>query len=84
MVLGGVTIHDGAVIGAGAVVTRDVEPYAIVGGSPASLIGRRMSPEQAQAMQEIAWWDWPEAIVRDRAHALTDADIEEFIERYRA
>ncbi|WP_432428797.1 hypothetical protein [Salinilacustrithrix flava] len=43
-----------------------------------------MSPEQAQAMQEIAWWDWPEAIVRDRAHALTDADIEEFIERYRA
>ena len=48
VVLTGVTVGRGAVVGAGAVVTRDVAPYAIVAGQPARQVGRRFSPEQAQ------------------------------------
>ena len=59
-ILGGVTIHNGAVIAANAVVTKDVPPYSIVGGNPAGIIGRgqRFSSAQIDALQQISWWDW--------------------------
>lgn len=52
----GVTIGDGAVVAAGSVVTRDVPPYAVVGGNKAEVIRYRFPESQIQALQELAWW----------------------------
>lgn len=59
VILAGVTIGDGAVIGARAVVTKDVPPYTIVGGVPARLIRRRFTPDIVNGLLALRWWDWP-------------------------
>lgn len=59
-VMGGVTIHNGAVVAANSTVTRDVPPYAIVAGNPAKVIKYRFDPETIRKLQEIQWWYWDE------------------------
>ncbi len=58
VIMAGVTIGDGAIIGTRAVVTKDVEPYSIVGGVPAKEIRKRFSPEIISQLQKIKWWNW--------------------------
>jgi virginiamycin A acetyltransferase len=60
MILGGVTIGDGAVIASGSVVFTEVPPYAIVAGNPAKIIRYRFSKEIVERLLRIAWWDWPD------------------------
>jgi acetyltransferase-like isoleucine patch superfamily enzyme len=84
ILLSGVTIGDGAIVAAGAVVTKDVPPYAIVGGSPARLIRYRFTEEQRQALLDIRWWDWPEHEVRAAVPLLAGDNIDAFIEYARA
>ncbi len=56
LIMGGVTIGDGAVVGAGAIVTKDVPPYAIVGGVPAKIIRYRFDQELIDRLLELKWW----------------------------
>lgn len=56
-VKGGVTIGDGSIIGTGSIVTKDVPPYAIVGGVPAKVIRYRFSEEIRKRLLEIKWWE---------------------------
>lgn len=57
-ILPGVHIGDGAVIAAGAVVSKDVEPYAVVGGVPAKVIKYRFSKIEINLFMRIKWWNW--------------------------
>ncbi|BAP84646.1 acetyltransferase [Paucilactobacillus hokkaidonensis JCM 18461] len=56
-VLPGITIGDGAIIGANSVVTKDVAPYNIVGGNPAQMIKQRFSTNVIASLEKLAWWD---------------------------
>ena len=74
----GLTIGDGAVIGAGSVVTRSVPPYAIVAGSPARVISYRFLMEVINFMLELKWWDWSFEKVKENMDLLmNEPDIEE-------
>ena len=66
-VIGPCRIGDGAVIAAGAVVTRDVSPYAIVGGVPASLIKFRFNEEDIRFLSDLQWWNKPQEWLRKYA-----------------
>jgi len=60
ILLPNITLETGAVVSAGSVVTRDVPPYAIVGGNPAQIISFRFKPGLVRELLELQWWDWPE------------------------
>ena len=82
ILLPGVTVGDGAVIAAGAVVSRDVAPYTIVGGVPARAIRQRFPDPIAASLRRIAWWDWADEVIFERLGDFRSEAIEEFCERY--
>ena len=59
VVMAGLTVGDGAVLGAGSIVTKDVPPYAIVAGNPARILRYRFSPEEIAGLLESRWWELP-------------------------
>jgi acetyltransferase-like isoleucine patch superfamily enzyme len=82
LILSGVTIGDGAVIAANSVVTKDVEPYSIVGGNPAKLLKKRFNEDTIQKLLEIKWWDWPIEKINDNLDILCSSNMNELIWRY--
>ena len=74
IIMQGIRIGDGAVIGAGAVVTKDVPPYAIVAGVPAKVIRYRFDAETIDKLLKLKWWNWDEAQLRKYAHCFNDVE----------
>lgn len=59
MIMPGIKIGDGAVIGSRSLLTKDVEPYAIIGGDPAQQIKKRFPDDEISLLLEMQWWNWP-------------------------
>src|SRR5581483_1472100 len=79
VIMGGVTIGDGAVVATGAVVMRDVQPFAVVAGNPARPVRWRFSEEEREALLRIRWWDWPRDRVIEAVPLLASTDVRGFI-----
>ncbi|MEO0788683.1 MAG: CatB-related O-acetyltransferase [Bacteroidota bacterium] len=76
-IMPGVTIGDGSIIATKSVVTKDVEPYSIVGGNPAKRIRKRFSEEQIKELLYLKWWDWPVEKITANVQSLTGNNIAE-------
>lgn len=75
-IMPGVNIGDGAIIATKSVVTKNVEPYAIVGGNPAKEIRKRFSETEIRELLEIRWWDWPVEKITENVQYLTGDRID--------
>ncbi|BFM40190.1 Vat family streptogramin A O-acetyltransferase [Synechocystis sp. LKSZ1] len=73
--LPGVQIGHGAIVAAKAVVTKDVSPYTMVGGNPATVIRQRFDSETIAALLEIAWWDWNIEKITRHLDKIVGADL---------
>ncbi|MDJ0762051.1 MAG: Vat family streptogramin A O-acetyltransferase [Myxococcota bacterium] len=75
-ILPGVHLGDGAIIASKSVVTRDVPPYAIVGGNPASVIKHRFDEQTIDQLLRIAWWHWPADKITENLEAIVGCDLD--------
>ena len=78
-ILSGVRIGNGAVVGAYAVVTKDVPDYAVVAGNPAQLVRYRFDEATIQALLQVAWWDWPREKILKAVDLLNSDRVQEFM-----
>lgn len=78
LIKGGITIGDGAVIGMGAVVTKDVGPYEIWAGNPAKLIRKRFDEETIERLLDLKWWNWDDTKIS--SFRTTYDNVKEFLE----
>lgn len=76
MIMPGIKVGAGAMIGSRAVVTKDVEPYAIVVGNPARMIRKRFSDDHIAKLLEMSWWHWDLERIKGAMALLTSADID--------
>ncbi|WP_299963985.1 DapH/DapD/GlmU-related protein [uncultured Roseobacter sp.] len=82
MIKPAVTLGHGAVVAAGAVVTKDVAPYTIVAGTPATPLRPRQPPDLAERLIALAWWDWSHDRLRAALEDFRTLEVEAFLERY--
>jgi virginiamycin A acetyltransferase len=76
IIMSGVHIGDGAIIGARAVVTKDVPPYSIVGGVPAKEIRKRFDKDKVEKLLALKWWDWSYERVKTNLPYITKGEID--------
>ena len=76
VIMAGVSIGDDAIIGTRAVVTKDVEPYSIVGGVPAKEIRKRFATEDIKRLMDLQWWNWSDDKIHNAIKAIHSGNIE--------
>lgn len=76
MIMSGVKVGDGAIIASRAVVTKDVEPYSIVGSNPARHIRYRFSETEITQLLEMKWWEWNEEQIKGAMSLMCSSDID--------
>lgn len=75
MVKGGVSIGDGAVIGMGSIVTKDIPPYEVWAGNPAKMIRKRFDKDKVQQLLDLKWWDYSDDKLTEMGNLFSDLDI---------
>jgi virginiamycin A acetyltransferase len=75
-IMQGIKIGDGAIIGTNALITKDVPPYTIVGGNPATIIRARFDDETISFLLKLKWWDWSIEKISENVAFITNGDIE--------
>lgn len=80
LLMPGVRVGNGAIVASRSVVTKDVPPYSIVGGNPAQLIKMRFDEATVDALNDLAWWDWPIEIITENLPHIVDANLEALLE----
>ncbi|MFT5916387.1 MAG: virginiamycin A acetyltransferase [Flammeovirgaceae bacterium] len=78
-IMAGITIGDGAIIATNSTVTRDVEPYAIVGGNPAKQIKKRFDAQTIEKLVKLKWWDWEIDKITKHVNHLTGNNIDDLL-----
>lgn len=81
VLLGNITIGDGAIIGAFSVVAKDVPPYAVVVGNPSVIKRYRFSEEQIEKLLKLRWWGWADQKIEENKQELLN--IEAFLEKHK-
>ena len=79
LIMSGVTIGDGAIIATRSIVTKDVPPYTIVGGTPAKQIRKRFNDKIISKLQILNWWNWPKEKISVNLEAITSGNIEQIV-----
>lgn len=82
IITNGADIGNGVIAAAGAVITKDVPDYAVVAGVPARIIRYRYTPQQIEALNKIAWWDWEDDKIREYYDDFFE-DVDMFIKKHR-
>ena len=75
LIKAGVNIGDGAVVGMGSVVLKDIGPYEIWAGNPAKLIRKRFNEDQTNIIKNIKWWDWDVNILEKHAYLFNNVEL---------
>ena len=78
-IMQGVNVGDGAILSQESFITKDVPPYAIVGGHPARIIRYRFPEKQILNLLNIAWWNWDDELIKKVVVLLTSENVDDFV-----
>lgn len=82
-IMSGINVGDGAIIATNSTITKNVEPYTIVGGNPMRVIKKRFSEEQISDLLNIKWWFWDDNKVEENYELLCSDNIDNFINKHK-
>jgi virginiamycin A acetyltransferase len=74
-IMPGIKIGHGAIIGTNALVTKNIEPYSVVGGNPATLIRKRFDEQTIDFLMQLAWWNWSIEKITENVNAIATGDL---------